>query len=405
MVVGRKRPRRGIGLALSGGGYRATLFHIGALRRLFELGVLQRADFRTISSVSGGSITAAGFATALAGLGRLPATLDEWKQKVETPLRTLTKSDIRTGIVARKFLLPWHWTDGDYAVESFAERLQKRLTPLMLRDLPASPSFAICATDLSFGANFIFTRNRMGSYLAGHMTPPADFPLARAVAASACFPPVFDPLPLGALARELKGGAAPQLERDASVEDIRLSDGGVYDNFGLEPIWKSHAVVLVSDAGGLFKGESDKSLLWRVKRYQAVQEEQTRRLRRRSLRIGFKKASMAGASWSVGSVRRWPEGDAASRDIGGYSRAFAVDVLAEIRTDLDAFSDLEAGVLMNHAYLSAAAAIARNVPQLCAENPPPLSPPAPDFLPPRVSEEELRRQLAGSSERHYKGRG
>src|SRR3989337_4461384 len=56
--------RKGIGICLSGGGYRATLFHMGALRRLNELGVLAHRDLRTISSVSGGSITSAFLALA-----------------------------------------------------------------------------------------------------------------------------------------------------------------------------------------------------------------------------------------------------------------------------------------------------------------------------------------------------
>ncbi|PYO41029.1 MAG: hypothetical protein DMD33_15450 [Gemmatimonadetes bacterium] len=45
--------RSGVGLCLSGGGFRATLFHLGALRRLNELGVISKPD--TISSVSGGA--------------------------------------------------------------------------------------------------------------------------------------------------------------------------------------------------------------------------------------------------------------------------------------------------------------------------------------------------------------
>ena len=49
-----------IGLALSGGGYRAAAYHIGALRALHKLGVLGKVD--VISSVSGGSITAASYA-------------------------------------------------------------------------------------------------------------------------------------------------------------------------------------------------------------------------------------------------------------------------------------------------------------------------------------------------------
>ena len=60
-----KSKRKGIGLCLSGGGFRATLFHLGVLRRLNELGILTRDDFRTVASVSGGSITSARLADAL----------------------------------------------------------------------------------------------------------------------------------------------------------------------------------------------------------------------------------------------------------------------------------------------------------------------------------------------------
>src|SRR5712671_4630181 len=49
-------PKPGIALCLSGGGYRAMVFHLGALLRLNELGILKRII--RISSVSGGSITA-----------------------------------------------------------------------------------------------------------------------------------------------------------------------------------------------------------------------------------------------------------------------------------------------------------------------------------------------------------
>src|SRR5947208_12453018 len=51
-----KKPQEGIGLCLSGGGYRAMLFHLGALWRLNEMGYLPK--LARISSVSGGSITA-----------------------------------------------------------------------------------------------------------------------------------------------------------------------------------------------------------------------------------------------------------------------------------------------------------------------------------------------------------
>ncbi|TIV90811.1 MAG: patatin-like phospholipase family protein, partial [Mesorhizobium sp.] len=53
---GETTTRQGLGLCLSGGGYRAMLFHAGALCRLNEAGLLQEIDM--VSSVSGGSIAA-----------------------------------------------------------------------------------------------------------------------------------------------------------------------------------------------------------------------------------------------------------------------------------------------------------------------------------------------------------
>jgi predicted acylesterase/phospholipase RssA len=50
-----------IALALSGGGFRAAFFHVGVLRRLFQLGLFR--NLKTISSVSGGS-----FVNGLIGL-------------------------------------------------------------------------------------------------------------------------------------------------------------------------------------------------------------------------------------------------------------------------------------------------------------------------------------------------
>jgi NTE family protein len=101
---------------------------------------------------------------------------------------------------------------------------------------------------MAFGANFIFERDRVGSYLAGYARPEG-FTLAQAVAASACFPPLFGPLRIDRAAERFKGGRAKGVsadERKQILEDLRVTDGGVYDNMGLEPVWKSHRVVLVT---------------------------------------------------------------------------------------------------------------------------------------------------------------
>ena len=55
-LPGGDQVRKGVAMCLSGGGYRAALFHVGALRRLNELGVLIKIT--TFCTVSGGSILA-----------------------------------------------------------------------------------------------------------------------------------------------------------------------------------------------------------------------------------------------------------------------------------------------------------------------------------------------------------
>ena len=398
--AGPRGAREGIGLCLSGGGFRATLFHLGALRRLNEAGVLARADFRTVASVSGGSIAAAGLAAAWARLGRVagtPMSTADWDAHVTAPLRALTSRDLRTGPVLKR-LLPWNLWKSETTVEALARRYED-LTPMTLAELPLAPEFHVLATDMAYGVSWAFTREWMGDYQAGYMRPPPRFTVARAVAASACFPPLFGPMRLRLDPGALKGGSVPRdARREACLADLRLTDGGDYDNMGLEPVWKGHAVVLVSDAGGLFTESSDKGLLWRIPRYQAIQERQARGLRKRWLLAGFSEGSLEGTYWGVG-------GAASHYDAGapGYGEDLARATIAEIRTDLDAFSDAEAAVLENHGYLLAEAALRRHVPSLLATAPP-ASVPRPDWYPPARGEDAIRAALADSGRRRTWGR-
>jgi NTE family protein len=84
----RGGPSPGIGLAISGGGYRAMLFHLGACLRLFELGLLQRLE--RISSVSGGSITSAKIALEWHRL----KSRDDFFELVVGPVRKLAGKTI-----------------------------------------------------------------------------------------------------------------------------------------------------------------------------------------------------------------------------------------------------------------------------------------------------------------------
>ena len=397
--------RHGIGLCLSGGGFRASLFHLGGLRRLNELGILTRPDFKTITSVSGGSITAAQLATALARNQTHPGPIpnDQWDRDVRDPLRAFTKKDVRTGPFVKRFR-PWNLWKTETTVNALAERYEKELTPLRLKQLPERPAFLFLATDMAWGVSWAFTRDWMGDYQAGYMPPPEDFPVAQAVAASACFPPLFGPMRLRLNPEDLKQGSAPKgKHRDACLSDFRLTDGGDYDNMGLEPVWKSHAVVLVSDAGGLFTEESDKGLFWRIPRYQGIQERQARALRKRWLIASFSQGTLDGTYWGVGSSPSHYAG--AGSSFPGYSKELASGTIAEIRTDLDAFSDAEAAVLENHGYLLADAALRRHVPELVSEPVQPLTLPHPEWFPPAVTEATIRAALKDSGKRKTWGRG
>ena len=394
--------RHGIGLCLSGGGFRATLFHLGAIRRLVELGITARSDFETVASVSGGSLTAAQWAIAIVNAKAAGQTLD-FQADIAGPLHAMTATDIRSGAMAKKYLLPWNWFRGHVAIESMVSRFEA-LFPFKGRtiaDLPESPLFVLCGTDMAFGANFVFERRRVGSFRAGY-APPAHFTLAQAVAASACFPPLFGPMRIDGAPELFKGGSGPPVEeRRKILADLRVTDGGVYDNMGLEPVWKSHRVVLVSDAGGLMDAEADRSFMWRIKRYQAIQEAQSRAVRKRLLFTGLtqKDGAMRGAYLHVGgSAARY-----AGAVSGGYSKSFAKEVIANIRTDLDAFSEVERGVLENHGYALMDAAIRTHVPELITADAP-FAVPQPTFAPPEAREKELRGTLSGSEKRKLTGR-
>ena len=380
-----KAERDGIGLCLSGGGYRAALFHLGALRRLNEFGIL--AKLKTISSVSGGSIISAHLATRLSWPLNGPAL--DWESRVAAPFRHFTATNIRTPALAAS-LLPWKT-----GVEALADQYEKHLTTLKLAALPDAPRFVFCSTDLAFGVNWVFQKNRIGDYEAGYEAPAPVLPLALAVAASSCFPPVFKPLGLRLDPPRLTGGKVPQgAQRDKSIRGLTLSDGGVYDNLGLEPVWKDHAVVLSSGGGALFDIGADTSLIWEVKRYLAIPENQALAVRKRWLMANFVGGIMEGTYWGVG-------GATSSYDSNtGYSKELASEVIAGIRTDLDSFSDAEAAVLENHGYLLADAAVKRHVSTLLPAAIPPMAVPHPDWM----DEGLVRAALKDSGHRTLLGR-
>ena len=358
-----------VGLCLSGGGFRAALFHLGALRRLNELGILSKVD--TISSVSGGSIISAHLAARMQPWPNHGEEFAHWEDNVAAPFREFVSHDIRTGPVAKR-LLPWKWFSSTTQVESLATRYQKDLIQLTLDALPDHPRFIFCATDLVFGVNWVFEKEKVGDYQAGYLKPAPPWSAAVAVAASSCFPPIFDPWIPPVKPDQLRGGMYPSgPERNELVASIRLSDGGVYDNLGMEPVWKEdHKVLMVSDGGAPFQFAASKTPMRRLNRYLSIVSNQSSSLRKRWLIANFANHVKNGTYWGIASdTKSYPKKIAV-----GYSKNLAQKYIAQIRTDLDCFSEGEKAVLENHGYLLADAAIGSHLPALVSLQKEPSAP-------------------------------
>jgi len=234
MTISINGETRRIGLALSGGGYRATAFHLGVFRKLQQKGLLWNLDL--LSCVSGGSIAGA----FLAANWRDDTALDRLDNYLAT--QSIAVSSVIGGL-----LNPF-----ESRLDRLAERYDEDLfNGKTLADLKAGPRVYLNATNLSTGNLFFFVagenkESEMGEHELG-VKPAPDFPLARAVAASSAFPPVFPPMKIDRSIYNVDG-----------IEFVTLTDGGIYDNLGVNPTFRSRNAldyVLVSDAGKPFEND------------------------------------------------------------------------------------------------------------------------------------------------------
>jgi predicted acylesterase/phospholipase RssA len=409
-----------VGLALSGGGFRASLFHLGVLARLAECDMLRRVE--VLSCVSGGSIVGAHYYLRLRRLleanpdsaitGGDYVTLvrklvDEFMAGVRRDLRGRLLRNLRDDL---KMIGPGYTrTDrvGELLEQLFYSGVEKdggraAATPWRMTDLFVKPHgrgrgfslryenwqraakvpmLVLNATSLNTGHNWQFTASWMGEpptgageevdasrrlrrlYYddapAGHREPA----LATAVAASACVPGLFPPVTLSGLYEGV---------------DVELADGGVHDNQGIASLLDQDCtVILVSDASGQASDvpHPKRSLFGVAKRSNSVlmgrvRQAQYRELadRRRSgvlrglMIVHLKKGlPVLPRGWidcqepyraEDDALARRPEPKAPQPPPYGIDRDVQM-ALAELRTDLDSFSDDEAYALMAAGYAMA----------------------------------------------------
>jgi len=351
------------GLALSGGGYRAMLYNLGSLWRLNELGWLRKMDM--ITSVSGGSILNGVLGTQWKRLAWRQQgdgwVADNFPDVVGKPVQDMagTPIDVAANIEG---ILSIFSTISDKVTASYDKHLfhgAKMQGAIPEFEKGKTPRFLFYATSLQTGASVRIERKRLADYNVGEIPNP-DLPVARVVAASSAFPPILSPVELkinpGSWKPFDKGG--PLFDRPEFKEKLLLTDGGVYDNMGLEAIWDRCETVLVSDAGAPLDMNPQPPTDWtrQAVRVLDIVTEQTRALRKRRLIADFKQSVRKGTYWGI------------TTKIGDYGLqdAFARDTdttasLSQIRTRLDEFSAEEQGRLINWGYALADAAMRKHV--------------------------------------------
>ena len=287
----------GFGLCLSGGGYRAMLFHAGSLLRLNEAGLLP--TLKRISSVSGGSIISALLATRWRELGLDRAAVGrDFERLVIAPARTLASRTLDLPCVVKGWMTIGS-TINDRLAASYREALFGGKT---LQDLPGDPDFVFNSTNLQTGELWRFSKRLQGDSRVGTMRDP-DTDLGRVVAASSAFPPVLSPAIFTLEAGKLVGGSDPTVACPPYTTRAVLADGGIYDNLGLETVWESHSGVLISDAGGHMPDIPRPGRIWATQAVRVLHavDNQVRDLRKRQALSSFIEKTREGTYWGIRS--------------------------------------------------------------------------------------------------------
>lgn len=401
-----------LGLALSGGGFRASFYHIGVLARMAEMGMLRHVE--SISTVSGGSIVGAAYYLLLK---RLLESKPDSQIRDEDYVRLIERLEshfleaVQKNLRMRTFANPWtnlRMLDARYSrsdaigalyekhiyrplLAGGSERI--RMSELLIQPSGAArpfhpwdaaagnparenkvPVLILNATSLNSGHNWVFTASSMGEVPPRNLnfrdidkkdryrrvrydeitTRDKYFLLGNAVAASAGVPGLFPPMAVSSLYRDRR---------------VQLVDGGVFDNQGISGLLDpdcpcTHFVV--SDASGQSDATDNPrtDILSVLTASSGIQGDRVREETVNSLELTqtgrgayfhltrglfAKDVEFNEQGLSSGPGAKMRDG------IVGSDTDFAVDQeaqrrLAHIRTDLDSFTDVEAGSLEADAY-------------------------------------------------------
>ena len=198
--------------------------------------------------MSGGSITAGVLATRWSALRFEGDVAKNLRELVILPLRAFCHRTVDVPAIGLGTLLPGR-RPSDLLQAAYAEHLYGKAT---LQDLPDRPRFVFNATNLATGVSFRFSKPYAGDYRIG-LIPEPDVPGGARGHGVERVPPFLSPVVVQtdpAAFERVRG--ADLFDQVAYRERLLLTDGGVYDNLGLETVWNRYETVLTSDAGAPF---------------------------------------------------------------------------------------------------------------------------------------------------------
>jgi NTE family protein len=354
-----------IGLALSGGGVRATVFHLGVLKRIADSQRWQ--DITFLSTVSGGSLC---IALVFEKAGQCWPTRQKFSEYCQPEIRRLlTSSDLEGEYKKLLFTKPWLFLQGRASVIAKLIRKHWGITS-NVSQMPDPPRWEICATCYETGKNWRFSKKRMGDYLANYVIAP-EFPLAEAAAASAAVPGVIGPLRLETSKHRwhkfAKNGNEPTIEVKPIASHLTLWDGGVYENLGVEAMFKTQEG-LREEVDFLITSDASKPLGIETRRFQwgippylppfrliDIATDQVRAFRLRTIIGFFEKNQNAGVVLRMGNTVAGILKSARKGSPGSWTgRSFLSDtevqMAAGLETTLRKLSEDEYDRLFRHGY-------------------------------------------------------
>ena len=401
-----------VGLALSGGGFRASFFHLGVLARLAEMDVLRAVE--TLSTVSGGSIVGAHYYLEVQEILKKGKDEDiargeyiEAVRRVQARFLSGVQRNMRMRALASlganlRMIFSKEYSRSHRLGELYEENLykqigknaQQRTEPRTMPELlvtpadqpdsrPFKPKFSnwrrrakvpvllLNTTSLNSGHSWHFTGRWMGEppgsigteidgneryrrlwYEQAPKHEHKNYRLGYAVAASSCVPGLFAPLVLDGLYPE---------------RTVRLVDGGVHDNQGVGALLDEDCtLVLCSDASGQMgdQKQPSNSIIGVPLRSNSILMDRVREAEYLDLRARVDNSALQGLFFIHTKKGLEPspidwidcQDPAIVPEQTSSVTEYGVDKdlqrkLAAIRTDLDSFTEVEAYSLMLSGYL------------------------------------------------------